>query len=150
LGLTPPAPVESVSAICAPPDGWKAEPLKHSARHNHQVWLSPSGDTAYGVIRFTMPLPVGLDLALWGFMREMKRSEGEAVLISRESDPELPGLRFVAEGGLYRVRTNLLVHGRRGWAIYAGTLVAHPVNASELAQAEQAREWTRVMVDGGE
>ena len=44
------------------PDGWTAEPLKKSGRHSHQIWLSPTGETAYGVIHFSLPLPVGPEL----------------------------------------------------------------------------------------
>jgi hypothetical protein len=43
---------------------------------------------------------------------------------------------------LYKVRTNLFVRGLSGWAIYAGTLRAQPIEADELALAEQARERT--------
>src|SRR5581483_935550 len=68
--------VESVDAYAAVPAGWHADPLKVSATHKHQVWLSPTGHTAYGIIHFTLPLPVGHDLALWGFLENMKRSEG--------------------------------------------------------------------------
>ena len=146
--LTPPAPVAAVEAVCVPPAGWRAEPLKKSSSHSHQVWLSPTGDTAYGVIRFSMPLPVGEDLALVGFLNQMKSHEGEANLLSKERDPNLPGLRFVAEGGLYTIRTNLIVSGWGGWAIYAGTLRKHPVRPEELDLAEAARESTRVGLPG--
>lgn len=143
-GLDAPVPVESVDALCAPPTGWRIEPLKSSPKHAHQVWLSPSGHTAYGVIRMTLPLPVGSDLVLWAFMREMKKSEGEATLLSKEKDPELPGIRFVAEGGLYKMRTNLLVHGRHAWAVYAGSLRAETEIPEELELAARAREHTIV------
>jgi len=144
IGLDAPAPVESVDALCAPPIGWRVEPLKSSPKHAHQVWLSPTGKSAYGVIRMTLPLPVGSDLVLWAFMREMKKSEGEATLLSKEKDPELPGIRFVAEGGLYKMRTNLLVHGRHAWAVYAGTLRSETEMPEELELAERAREHTTV------
>ena len=111
----------------------EARPLKHSPQHAHQVWLSPSGHTAYGVIHFSLPLPVGPDLALFGFLQNMKMHEGEANLISKNWDADLSCLRFVAEGGVYRVRVNLFVSGFEGWAIYAGTLRGFPINADELA-----------------
>src|SRR4051812_10699707 len=76
-GLTPPTKDPVLAAVVVPPAGWKAEPLKETEKHKHQVWLSPSGNTAYGVIFFTMPWPVGQDLALWGFLQQMKRTEGE-------------------------------------------------------------------------
>ena len=144
-GLTTPEPLQSVEAVVAPPVGWKPDPLKASDRHNHQVWISPSGNTAYGVIRFKMPLPVGAELALrHGFLPEMKRSEGEARLLSSERDPSLPGVRFVAEGGLYRLRTNMITRGWRGWAVYAGTIRKAEIVPDELALAELAREHTIV------
>ena len=125
--------------------GWRAEPLKASDRHNHQVWISPSGNTAYGVIRFKLPLPVGPETVLrYGFLPEMRKTEGEATLISSRRDPDLPGLRFVADGGKYRLRTNLLTRGWKGWAVYAGTLRERPVDADELALAEVAREQTTI------
>lgn len=144
-GLGAPVKWEAVNALAVPPIGWTAEPLKSSDKHKHQVWLSPSRKTAYGVIYFTLPWPVGADLALWGFLKQMKRIEGEATLISKVSDDALPGLRFVAEGGLYLVRTNLIIDGFNGWAIYAGTVRGKPVDESELATAERAREQTQVV-----
>ena len=84
------------------------------------------------------------DLALWGFLNQMRASEGEGRLIEKKWDPNLDGLRFVAEGGQYTVRTNLFVHGFTGWAVYAGTLRAFPVNEAELQSAERARERTVV------
>src|SRR5687768_5064058 len=94
-GLAEPQAVTEVDALATPPAGWNPDPLKATERHAHQVWISPSGSTAYGVIRFSLPFPVGADLALWGFMREMKRSEGEAELLDRWRDPDLPGIRFI-------------------------------------------------------
>jgi hypothetical protein len=142
--LTPPAYVTSVESIAAPPVGWHPDPLKKSEAHSHQVWISPSGHTAFGIIRFKLPIPVGHELALFVFLQKMKARDGEATLISKQWDPKLDGLRFVAEGGLYKVRTNLFVHGLVGWATYAGTLRGYPVNEAELALAEQARENTIV------
>jgi hypothetical protein len=143
-GLTSPVVWASVDAVVVPPLGWEAEPLKASKDHAHQVWLSPSGHTAYGVIQFDMPWSVGNDWALWGFLREMRKTEGEARLITKLRDPDLPGIRFEAEGGQYRLRTNLLTRGRRGWAVYAGTRRDHDVVPDELDLAERAREQTVV------
>src|SRR5438046_3725354 len=53
-GLNPPRPNEDVQAMVAPPIGWTPQELKFSDRHTHQIWLSPSGDTAYGAIRFKL------------------------------------------------------------------------------------------------
>jgi hypothetical protein len=144
-GLTVPEELEVVEATVVPPAGWHADPLKASSRHNHQVWISPSGNTAYGIIRFSMPLPVGAEMALnHGFLPEMRKAEGVATLISSERDPELPGLRFIVEGKTYRLRTNLITRGWRGWAIYAGTLVDKEIVPDELALAELARDHTEV------
>jgi hypothetical protein len=136
--------VNSVDARAVVPTGWHPDPLKSSATHKHQVWISPSGHTAYGIIHFTLPLPVGHDLALIGFLQNMKRTEGEATLVSKQWDPKLYAIRFVAVGGQYTVRTNLFVRGLDGWAIYAGTLQKEKIEADELAQAERAREQTRI------
>ena len=144
VGLTDVTLREDLHALVAPPHGWAAEPIKASGKHTHQVWLSPTGRTAYGVINFSLPWPVGHDLTLQGFLREMKRTEGAANLIKKEYDPNLPGLRFVAEGGLYRVRGNLFVQGWRGWVAYAGTKVSEETDAKELEIAEQARESSRI------
>lgn len=138
-----------VRAVAAPPSGWKAEPLKASDRHQHQVWLSPTGDTAYGIIHFRMPLPVSADFVLPFFLRTMKQDQGEAKLLSRSKDPTLPGVRFAAEGGLYRLNANLITSGLHGWTTYAGTLRDRPVNEAELALAIEAREATRVGLPEG-
>jgi hypothetical protein len=143
-GLTAPVPNSFLNAIVCPPLGWKPDPPKVTANHYHQVWLSPTGDTAYGIIYFSMPLPFGLETVLWKFMSEMKKTEGEAILVSKQNDDALPGIRFIAEGGLYRIRCNLMVSGFHGWAVYAGSLRSRPVNPAELRKAELAREETRV------
>jgi hypothetical protein len=135
-----------VLALVTPPVGWVPEPIKASAKHTHQIWLSPSGNTAYGVIFFNLPWPVGHDLGLLGFINEMRRTEGKATVQEKKNDPNLPGLRFVAEGGLYTVRGNMFVQGRRGWVVYAGTKVQFPIDEKELEIAVQARESTRIGV----
>jgi hypothetical protein len=142
LGLTDATPRKDVEASVTPPQGWIAQPLKRSSNHTHQIWLSPSSKTAYGVIRFTMPFPLGVETALWGFLREMRRTEGGARLISKQRDADIKGLRFVAEGGQHTVRANILTRGTRGWAIYAGTLTDEEPVPAELELAERAREHT--------
>jgi hypothetical protein len=143
--LSPPSPVIELDARVTPPADWKPDRLKTSERHQHQVWLSPTGETAYGVIYFTLPLPVGEELALRGFLAEMKKSEGEATLLTKNRDGER--LRFVAEGGKYRIRGTLLTRGLRGWAVYAGTLRSRTVAVDDLALAVQARENTALGLD---
>ena len=139
-GLLPATPNDDVQAMVTPPIGWIPQELKFSDRHTHQIWLSPTGDTAYGAIRFKLPLPVGYRLLLNRFLAEMRRVEQTATLISKEDDPDLPGIRFVAESSIHRVRVNMTIHGFRAWAFYAGTIVGKPENPTELALAERARE----------
>ena len=141
-GLAAPEYVSAIGATVAPPGGWTPDPLKLSARHAHQVWIAPSGRTAYGVIHFSLPFPVGYDPVLWYFMREMRRVEGEGSLLSKQWDPNLRGMRFVAQGGRYTIRPSLLLRGFKGWAIYAGTLNDQPIEPAELDLAERARERT--------
>jgi hypothetical protein len=140
MGLNPPTPVETVQAMVTPPVGWKPEPLKFSDRHTHQIWLSPTGETAFGVIRFKLPWPVGPRLLMGRFLAEMRRLEQSATVLSKEDDPELPGIRFVAESQIHKVRVNLITHGFRGWAFYAGSFAGKVENLAELELAERARE----------
>lgn len=132
-----------VELYVSPPHGWRLDPVKRTAQHTHKTWISPTGHTAYGVIRFRLPIPVSDDLALWGFLREMRRTEGEAVLLDKTPNVPLESgvnvLSFTAEGGLYRVRTLLLTRGFRGWCVYAGTLRAQPIQAEELDLALRHR-----------
>jgi hypothetical protein len=140
-----PQALASVDAVCVPPAGWKIEPLKTSEDHAHQVWLSPSGKTAYGVIHFGLPMPVSAGWVLDPFLREMKKSEGEANLIGTPMrDNSLPGIRFTVEGGLYKMRINLICRGWRGWAVYAGTLRTAEEVPEELELAEWAKDMTKV------
>jgi hypothetical protein len=139
------APV--VDALVTPPAGWVADPIKSSEQHKHQVWKSPSGKTAYGIIHFSLPLPVPATWVLDPFLNQMKKSEGEATLIGQPlRDDALPGVRFTAEGGDYRMRINLICKGFRGWAVYAGTLRKEEEVPAELRLAEAARDRTKVGV----
>lgn len=143
-GLNAPMADRAVDAWCDPPVGWKLDPTKADARHTHQTWKSPSGNTAYGVIEIYLPFPVGPDMVIWGFIKHMREKEGSAELLSKQPDPMLPGIRFVAESGLYTVRVNLIVQGWKAWAIYAGSLRDKAVNQGELRLAEAARDHTHV------
>jgi len=133
-----------VKALVEVPTGWTADPLKTNSRHVHEAWLSHSRNTAYGVILMYLPWPAGPDLTLWGFLNHMRESEGSARLLSKEWDDKLPGYRFVAEGGTYKIRVNLIVRGNAAWAVYAGTRLDQPVAKNELELAEKARDDTRV------
>lgn len=146
-----PEAVESVEAVCPVPAGWVAEPLKQGNNHKHQIWISPSGHTAYGVLLVSLPFPAALlptsyrlQRVLDGFLAEMKKREGRADLIERSDAPELGGIRFVAEGGQYKVHANLIVRGLRAWFVYAGTRQDESVIPDELAIAEQVRDGTKV------
>jgi hypothetical protein len=130
--------------MVAPPAGWLPDPLKYSSSHTHQVWLSPSGHTAYGVIHFTLPLPVSANFLLPFYLRAWKKDQGEATLLSKVDDPALPGIRFVAEGGRYKTWSNLIVSGLEGWSIYAGVVRGQPILQPELDLAISAREHTHV------
>ena len=143
--LSDPVGFSDLEAVVIPPAGWLPDPLKRSRNHAHQAWLSPSGSTAYGVIRMNLPLPfIGPDVVLPRFLEQMRQTEGEATLLSRRNDGRLPGIRFVAEGGQYRLRANLVTRGFRAWAVYAGTLRGQPEVPDELQLAEAAREQTKI------
>ncbi|HZN64157.1 MAG TPA: hypothetical protein VFB66_02570 [Tepidisphaeraceae bacterium] len=134
-----------LEALVTPPAGWRPDPIKRSRNHSHQTWLSPTRRTAYGVIKMKLPLPfIGSDTVLKAFLQEMKKSEGEARLISRRNDSDLRGIRFVAEGGQYKIRTNLVTRGFRAWAVYAGTLRGQEEMPEELRLADEARERTKI------
>lgn len=141
-GLLAPRAVDTVEAVCAPPAGWMMTPLEKIQGNYHQMWLSPSGHTAYGVIHIDLPLPVGQDFVLWVLMQHMREQQGWARLLSKERDEA--GLRFVAEDPRYIMRGNLRVRGWQAWVIYAGTNRNDPVEDAELKLAEEAREMTRV------
>lgn len=126
------------------PMGWREDPRRIDTRHAHLVWISPTGDSAYGVILMHLPLPVGPDLVLWGFLNQLRKTDQEGTLVSKELAPDLPGLRFVADSRLYRLRVNLTVHGWQAWAVYAGSLRSRAENVAELDIACRARDHTKV------
>jgi hypothetical protein len=146
-GISQPQYLDDLRAYVNVPDGWHARALEQdpaSPHSFHRVWVSPTTRTAYGVIHFSLPLPVGHELALIGFLQQMKRNEGQAELMEKRWDPNLSGLRFVAGGGEHTIRGNLLVRGFEGWVIYAGTVRDFPIIQEELALAERAREYTEL------
>jgi hypothetical protein len=140
--LADPLPSDELNAVCRPPAGWTPKPVAQLPRSIQRVWVSPSGRTAYGVIRIHLPFPVGSDLVLWAFMNQMRQTEGEARLLGRRKDP--PGLRFVAEGRDHRLRARLRTSGLSAWVVYAGTLRAQEESAAELKLAELARDVTQL------
>jgi hypothetical protein len=147
-GLEPLHPVPELRALVDPPIGWRLDKQDVDAKHSHFTWLSPSGDTAYGAVLMNLPLPVGPDMVLWGFLNHLRAADKKAELLEKQSAPDLQGIRFVAESGLYRIRVNLIVHDWHAWAIYAGTVHDKPERADELLLAEQARDRTRTGISG--
>jgi hypothetical protein len=138
--------IEPLRVSIAPPGGWIAQPDVVARDSHHRTWVSPTGDTAVGVVHFRMPLPVGHELAFkYGFLREMKKSTGEATVLEQKWDDAGRFLFVDVEGGEYRVRTHFFVRGLTGWAIYAGTLRARPINESELSEAARSRDAARVV-----
>ena len=131
---------DEVEAVCYPPRGWRAEPLERLPRSVQRVWVSPTGHTAYGVIRIRLPLPLGADLVLWRFVAELRKREGEGRVVSRERDGE--ELDFVAEGAEHRIYARLHVEGWKAWVIYAGVLRDGPMDPVEFPLAEAARDRT--------
>lgn len=146
---------ERIEAFVVPPAGWKLDPPKLSEDHAHFVWISPEGGTAYGVIYFRVPMIAALipngkflhERALGGFIDQYAKDQGTATLVESTWDDDRNAMRFIAEGGLYRIRTILSVRERSGWAVYAGTLLSKPTVASDLKVAELSRETTRVGLD---
>jgi hypothetical protein len=132
--------IEPLDAICVPPAGWTLDRSDDAKRYSQRVWLSPTDRTSYGVIHFTLPFPLGNSIALAGFLSELRRSEGDARLISKT--PLDDRLAFVAEGGRYRVNGIILTRGAAGWAVYAGTLRAGPLAFDEVSLAVHARDST--------
>ncbi len=133
-----------LDAWCDPPLGWRQKPVEGDSRYTQYVWVSPSGLTAYGVTRIHLPWPVGPDFILWGYVGELRHREGEATILSKQPDDDLPGLRTVVEGRKYRIRINLIVSGSQAWAVYAGTLRSKPIDENELQLSQSAREHTRI------
>ena len=124
--------------------GWTLQRSDNTARYIQRVWVSPSGKTSYGVVRFNLPFPVGDEIALNGFLAQLRRDEGEAVLLSESKDAAQDRLIFAAEGGRYRLNGIIVTRGFHGWVVYDGTLRNQSRALDELASAVQARENTRL------
>lgn len=144
---------ERVQAFVVPPDDWELDPPKVTDRHTHLVWLSPTGDTAYGAIYIELPTwaPVFMlsarslhNTVLDRIVDAMADDQGEATLLSKEWDREAERMHYEMEGGLYQIDAILSVRGYSGWTVYAGKLSEKPVNEEEMATALEARDATRV------
>jgi hypothetical protein len=133
-----------LQALIVPPIGWQPSILPAKFNAFHQLWISPSGRTAYGVIKFSLPLPLPHDPVLWAFMKEMRKKEGQADLLHKGWDPRRRGLRAVIEGGRFTIRTTITLRGLSGWITYAGTLRNEPIEPGELETAEAARDRTEL------
>lgn len=142
--LSPPQPNADVLARVTPPVGWKPDPIKSSDRHTHEVWISPTGSTAYGVSHFShfLLFLASDDRVLAEVLKGMQQTSGATQLLSSQKDKQIDGLRFVANAGPYTVHGNLIRHGTDGWVVYAGTLRDKPVVREELKLAELARDRT--------
>lgn len=139
-GLGQVEPREDLHITARPPEGWIPSPIKLTAKTIHQIWISPTGSTAFGVIYAKLPLPVGPELALWGFMREMKKDQGEAELLDQEAVDHLNGVRFKARGKLYSIDAILYAEGWDCWIAYAGQYSDKQADAKEMAVAKLASE----------
>ncbi len=132
--------LSELGVIAEAPAGWTVRTVSQDARHTHLVWESPTGATAFGVIAFRMPWPVGHEAAFkYGFIASMRRAEGEANVLSKDWTDDRSELRADVEGGKFLVRMRFIVRGVRGWSIYAGTLRNQPINPDELTLAESSR-----------
>src|SRR5262249_19379967 len=65
--------IAQLDAVCLPPAGWMLDRAELADHYAQRVWVSPTGKTSYGVIHFTMPLPLGNSIALAAFLSELKR-----------------------------------------------------------------------------
>lgn len=148
-----------VEAFVVPPARWKLDPPKISARHTHLAWISPSGDTAYGVIYARIPgyVPVALmpqrmlhAETLERVIAAMRDDQGEATLLRQRWDGRARRMHFKAEGGLYRIDSVLSVRGHSAWVLYVGRLREHEPNEPEIVLARRARESTRVGLEARE
>lgn len=142
-----------LEAFVVPPAGWTMDPPKLGERHTHVAWISPTRDTAYGVIYATIPafVPVALmpsrmlhDQVLERIMAAMKEDQGEARLLSKQWDAGADKMHFQAEGGLYRIDCVLTVRGYSAWTVYVGRLREREENPREIVIAEKARQATLV------
>ena len=145
---TAPAPAlltfQTFAVRARPPEGWTQKTNSISDRAEHITWLSPSGNTAYGVVFFRLPFPVGHEFAFSrGFVAEVRKREGEPYLIDKHWDDEIGGLRFTVRSPRYQIEAKFFVKGLRGYAVYAGSLADRPVDVNEFLRARAARESTR-------
>ena len=142
-----------VESFVVPPRGWDLDPPKGDDQHVHLVWLSPSRDTAYGVIFLQIPgwVPTAIipsrslhNTVLDEFVKKMREDQGEAELVSSEWDEPNDRLNFVARGKVFTIHSFLTVRGHAGWAAYRGTKTGDNEPPNEIALADRARDATKV------
>jgi len=152
-GLAPLAWDDHVQAQCDPPTGWTPLPLQNDSRHTEILWVSPSTDTAYGIVHINLPLPVGLigvDRILQGILDDMVAKQKMATVLGRQDDDKLPGLHVDIKGGEYHVRGDLTAISWEAWFVYASTSNDDPIHQKELDLAESARDHTIVRLRSGQ
>ena len=138
----------ALEATVYPPEGWVLDERVTDRGDPHWLWLSPTGNTAYGVIRFATPVPVGRDrfgheaAFRLGYLPGMRKEENRADVLDKSWDDERAVLRFEVEGDFHTVDGLMLIRGWRGWGVYAGTNTGGVRDDAEIALAEEAREKT--------
>ncbi len=145
---------DRVEAFVVPPDGWRLDPPKGSDQHTHLTWISPSGDTAYGVIYIELPVYAFAtkwmhEIAFDRFIDQMRQDQGEAQLHAKRWNGSEKQMEFEVEGGLYRMQAFLSLRGTSGWAVYSGRLRERQINPDEMAIAHRARDATLVGREAG-
>lgn len=138
-----------VEAFITPPAGWNIDKEEINDERTHLVWLSPSRETAYGVVYAKAPfylpaMKMFHEKALDRVIEAFRDDQGEAELLSQQWDDDRKAMRFEAKGGLYHIRSILTVRGKSVWTVYAGTRNGREPVPDELAIAESAREATLV------
>ena len=142
-----------VEAFVVPPRGWSLDKDKATDEHTNLTWLSPTRDTAYGVIFARVPgwVPVAFiparslhETVLNKFMEKMKEDQGEATVVSQQWNDDRDRLEFVARGTTYTLDAYLTVRGYDVWTVYRGTFTGKTASATELELAGKARDATGV------
>ncbi len=139
---SPAASAAQLGILPLPPAGFTPKPLEQDETSTQQVWVSSSKATAYGIVRFSLPLPVGPGFALPGFIAETAKKQGPTKLLASKAHPRSGGVEFTADLPLYHMRGILWTKGFTGWVVYASTDRSMPVDADDLAAALAARDAT--------
>jgi hypothetical protein len=142
----PAGPVADAAAelgvVPLPPEGWEADPLKRDDKSVRALWVSPTKATAYGVVSFDLPLPLGPGWTLPGFIAETQRVVGPTRLVSSSKDENSGGVQFAADLPLYKLEGVLWTRGFTGWVTYVSTEKSVPLQEAEYKAATTARDET--------